>query len=100
MGVCDVCGSYSDRAFTVRTAEGRCYLFDTFECAVHRCAPQCARCACRVLGHAVESNGLVYCSQHCGRTSSAAKAPVASGHVIEVVAVPQQTAATVATLDR
>jgi hypothetical protein len=69
MSVCDVCGNDYDRAFSIRTSEGREFTFDSFECAIHQCAPRCANCACRVIGHGIEARGMVYCCAHCARVS-------------------------------
>ena len=38
MSRCDVCGNDCDRSFQV-TMEGRTRTFDSFECAIHACAP-------------------------------------------------------------
>ena len=62
---CDVCGNDYDKAFEVRSADGLRYVFDSFECAIHKMAPRCAKCACAVIGHGVESEGVIYCSVHC-----------------------------------
>jgi hypothetical protein len=34
-----VCGDEYDRAFTLSTADGVDYIFDSFECAISKCAP-------------------------------------------------------------
>jgi hypothetical protein len=64
MGVCDVCGNEYARTFHVML-DGATHPFDSFECAIHRLAPACATCGCRVLGHGTESNGRVFCGAHC-----------------------------------
>ena len=61
---CEICGNDYDKAFTV-TMQGRTHTFDSFECAIHALAPQCAHCGCRVIGHGVEKNGTIYCCAHC-----------------------------------
>lgn len=66
MAVCDVCGNDYDKSFEVRRA-GVTYTFDSFECAIHRLAPQCAHCQCRIVGHGVESEGQIYCCANCAR---------------------------------
>ena len=43
MAKCEVCGNDYDKAFTVRTHEGRNHTFDSFECAVHLLAPTCTQ---------------------------------------------------------
>ena len=61
---CDVCGTDHDRAFQV-TMRGETYTFDSFECAIHMLADECACCGCRVLGHGIEADGMLYCCTHC-----------------------------------
>lgn len=64
MARCDVCGNDYDKSFEV-TKDGQSYTFDSFECAIHKLAPICAHCGCRVIGHGVEANGDIYCCAHC-----------------------------------
>jgi hypothetical protein len=66
MAVCDVCGNDYDKSFEVRSGLGT-YTFDSFECAIHKLAPQCAHCQCRIVGHGVESEGQIYCCANCAR---------------------------------
>ena len=66
MGQCMTCGNDYDKTFEVHK-DGRTYTFDSFECAVHRLAPACARCGCRVLGHGVEQDGAIFCCASCAR---------------------------------
>jgi hypothetical protein len=66
MARCDVCGNDYDRAFQV-TMEGRTRTFDCFECAIHACAPACAHCACKVIGHGVQDGQTIYCCAHCAK---------------------------------
>ncbi|MEO8275210.1 MAG: hypothetical protein ABI639_03270 [Thermoanaerobaculia bacterium] len=61
---CSVCGNVYDKAFEVLMNDYR-YVFDSFECAVHLLAPPCAHCGCRVLGHGVEAEGVIFCCAHC-----------------------------------
>jgi hypothetical protein len=63
--ICDVCGNDYDKAFKVTSHDGRAMTFDSFECAIHAMAPECAHCDCRVIGHGVEADGVVYCCVHC-----------------------------------
>lgn len=64
MAICSVCGNDYDKAFTIqRGSENR--IFDSFECAIHAMAPQCAHCQCRIIGHGVEEAGKFYCCAHC-----------------------------------
>jgi hypothetical protein len=70
MAKCEVCGNDYDKAFTV-TTNGRSYVFDSFECAIHRLAPACAHCGCRVVGHGVEKDATIYCCAHCAKHEGA-----------------------------
>ena len=47
---CDVCGNDYDKAFQV-TVGGATHTFDSFECAIHRLAPACEHCGCKIVGH-------------------------------------------------
>jgi Rieske Fe-S protein len=67
MAKCDVCGNDYDKAFTVRTHDGRNHTFDSFECAVHLLAPTCTHCGCRIIGHGVEDDGTFFCCAHCAQ---------------------------------
>jgi hypothetical protein len=71
MRKCEVCGNEYDKAFTVTTAGGREHAFDSFECAIHALAPACAHCRCKVVGHGVEKDGIVYCCAHCAKHAGA-----------------------------
>lgn len=64
MARCEVCGNDYDKAFQVTTSEGT-HVFDSFECAIHRLAPTCGHCGCRILGHGVEASGTIYCCASC-----------------------------------
>ncbi|HEY8457240.1 MAG TPA: Prokaryotic metallothionein [Actinopolymorphaceae bacterium] len=68
MAVCEVCGNDYRMAFEVRTA-GRTHTFDSFECAIHRLAPVCEHCQCRIVGHGVEVGDHFFCCAHCARSS-------------------------------
>jgi hypothetical protein len=63
---CEVCGNEYDKAFEIIAAGDR-HVFDSFECAIHRLAPGCARCGCKVIGHGVEAGGRFYCCASCAR---------------------------------
>jgi hypothetical protein len=67
MAQCEVCGNDYDKAFQV-VAAGRSHVFDSFECAIHKLAPSCAHCGCRIVGHGVEADGTVYCCASCARS--------------------------------
>lgn len=69
METCDTCGNRYRRSFEV-VMDGASYHFDSFECAIHRLAPVCEHCGCRVLGHGIEGeDGTIYCCAHCARKS-------------------------------
>ena len=64
MARCEVCGNDYDRAFQV-TMAGQTRTFDSFECAIHACAPVCAHCGCKVVGHGVQAGEKIYCCASC-----------------------------------
>lgn len=64
MGKCDVCGNEYDKTFNV-VKNNKTYTFDSFECAIHAVAPACNHCGCKVIGHGVEHNGMIFCCEHC-----------------------------------
>ncbi len=68
MGHCATCGNDYDKTFEVHQ-DGRTYTFDCFECAIHKLAPSCTHCGCRVLGHGVEEDGAIYCGASCARAA-------------------------------
>lgn len=71
MAKCDTCGNDYDKSFEIQT-DGNVYVFDCFECAIHRLAPVCEHCACRIIGHGMESNGRFYCCENCATQSGVA----------------------------
>jgi hypothetical protein len=68
MAVCEVCGNDYHMAFQV-VAAGHTHTFDSFECAIHKLAPICDHCGCRIIGHGIEGNDTFYCCAHCARKS-------------------------------
>lgn len=68
MARCSVCGNDYDKAFQVQMG-GETHTFDSFECAIHKLAPVCAHCGCKIVGHGVESNATFYCCAFCARES-------------------------------
>ena len=66
MAKCFVCGNEYGKTFTVIRAEER-FEFDSFECAIHALAPTCSHCGCKVIGHGVEHDQVIYCCEHCAR---------------------------------
>jgi hypothetical protein len=71
MATCDVCGNEYDKAFTVKQGD-RSGTFDSFECAIHAMAPQCAHCGCRIIGHGVEGGGSMFCCAACAERAGVA----------------------------
>jgi len=61
---CDTCGNDYDMTFQVMKG-GKTYTFDSFECAIHKLAPTCKHCGCRIIGHGLEASGVFYCCDHC-----------------------------------
>lgn len=65
---CETCGNEYPNMISV-TFEGKAYWFDSFECAIHKLAPKCAHCGCRIIGHGLEAEGTYFCCAHCARKS-------------------------------
>ena len=63
---CDVCDNDYDKAFEIRMG-GQRFTFDSFECAIHRLAPICSYCGCKVVGHGMEAVGAFFCCANCAR---------------------------------
>ena len=79
MAVCEVCGNDYRLSFEVHAA-GSVHTFDSFECAIHRMAPVCEHCGCKVVGHGVEADGVFFCCAHCARESGAGSAQALADH--------------------
>src|SRR5688572_4915647 len=60
MAKCEVCGNDYYLSFQV-IAAGATHVFDSFECAIHKLAPICDHCGCKIVGHGIEANGTFYC---------------------------------------
>jgi ribosome-binding protein aMBF1 (putative translation factor) len=71
MARCEVCGNDYDKSFDVIAAGVR-HTFDSFECAVHRMAPICEHCSCKVIGHGIEVDSHFFCCASCARHASTA----------------------------
>ena len=71
MATCEVCGNDYELSFEVVAAGAR-HTFDSFECAIHKLAPVCEHCGCRVIGHGREVNGRFFCCGHCARAAAGA----------------------------
>lgn len=65
---CDVCGNDYDKTFDVMK-DGKTWTFDSFECAIQSLAPKCEHCGCRIVGHGVEKDGVMFCCGHCAKVS-------------------------------
>ena len=70
MSTCEVCENYYEHSFTV-IYRGRHHVFDSFECAIHALAPECAHCGCRVVGHGVEQGDEIFCCANCAKHAGA-----------------------------
>jgi len=68
MAQCEVCGNHYEKTFQV-TINDQSYIFDSIECFAFKLASECAHCRCRVLGHGVEVNEVIYCCAHCAKVS-------------------------------
>ena len=66
MTKCEVCGNTYDKAFEI-VAAGATHVFDSFECAIHKLAPVCEHCGCKVVGHGIEAGQRFFCCAHCAR---------------------------------
>ena len=66
MGKCSVCGNDYDKSFQV-VSGGATLTFDSFECAIHALAPVCHHCGCKIVGHGVEVEAVMYCCANCAR---------------------------------
>jgi hypothetical protein len=67
MTICATCGNDYDKAFTVTWPDGQSATFDSVECAAAQLAPECAHCGCRILGHGIETDDVIFCCAHCAR---------------------------------
>ena len=68
MAKCDVCGNDYQRSFEILLG-GHRHVFDSFECAIHKLAPACDHCGCRIIGHGIEAGRKFFCCAHCARES-------------------------------
>ena len=68
MPKCEVCENEYDKSFSIEM-NGERHVFDSFECAIQRLAPQCAYCQCRIIGHGIEANSKMFCCANCARRS-------------------------------
>ena len=66
MAKCEVCGNDYHLSFDVIAANER-HTFDSFECAIHRLAPICDHCGCRIIGHGIEAGPRFFCCANCAR---------------------------------
>ena len=70
MATCETCGNDYDKAFQV-VMNGKSHTFDSFECAIHAMAPNCAHCGTRIVGHGVEKDDTLFCCVHCAEHEGA-----------------------------
>ena len=69
MAKCDVCGNEYDRAIQVTMPGSKTMTFDSFECAIHACAPTCAHCGCKIIGHGLQAGDRCFCCDHCAQSA-------------------------------
>ena len=65
MAKCEVCGNDYELSFEVITAGAARHTFDCFECAIHKLAPICEHCGCKIIGHGMVGDDSFYCCAHC-----------------------------------
>ena len=65
---CEVCGNSYHRAFQI-VIDDEEHTFDSFECAIHKLAPRCDHCGCRIIGHGIEADSVYFCCANCARES-------------------------------
>ncbi|MGV3774855.1 MAG: hypothetical protein ACO1QB_18300 [Verrucomicrobiales bacterium] len=63
---CEVCGNDYDKPLEI-VVNGISHYFDSFECAIHKLAPKCQHCECRIIGHGVEAGGTMFCCASCAK---------------------------------
>ena len=67
MAKCEVCGNAYNKPLEVRRGNGEIHVYDCFKCAIAALAFECQHCGCSIIGHSVEINGRIFCSQECAR---------------------------------
>jgi hypothetical protein len=72
MATCEVCGNDYHLSFDV-IAAGQKHSFDSFECAIHKLAPVCDHCGCKIIGHGIEAKDTFYCCAHCAHAEGVAE---------------------------
>ncbi len=68
MAKCEVCGNDYSLPLEITTAEQH-HVFDCFECAIHKLAPICDHCGCKIIGHGIEAGSRFFCCAHCARNA-------------------------------
>ncbi len=66
MAICEVCGNDYGQSFEISMAGVR-HVFDSFECAIHKLAPVCDHCGCKIVGHGIQADRKFYCCANCAR---------------------------------
>lgn len=68
MSICDTCKNEYENSFEI-IQQGNRYVFDCFECAIQKLAPQCKQCSCKIIGHGIQANSEYFCGANCARMS-------------------------------
>jgi hypothetical protein len=88
MARCEVCGNDYYLSFEVITAGNR-HVFDSFECAIHKLAPVCAHCGCKIVGHGIEARDTFFCCANCAEQEGARGAVDHVPHGNDITAQPR-----------
>lgn len=67
---CAQCGNaYEEKNSLKVRYQGEEYVFDSFECAIAKLAPECSHCGTNIIGHGIEQGSQFYCCERCARQS-------------------------------
>jgi hypothetical protein len=77
---CEVCGNPISGGVRL-IADGMTHVFDSFQCAIHRLAPECEYCGCKVLGRPTVVGRSAYCDEWCAQAASSPPVPVYPLHL-------------------
>ena len=74
MAKCEVCGNDYHLSFELIATDGERHTFDSFECAIHRLAPTCDHCGCKIIGHGIDAGRNFFCCANCTRRAGVTEA--------------------------